>query len=38
VAGELEAQLKARQAYEQTAEVATSSYGAWFWELRFPKG
>ena len=38
VAGELEAQLKARQVYEQTAGVATTSYGAAFWELRFPKG
>jgi hypothetical protein len=38
VAAELEAQLKARQVYEQTAGVATTSCGASFWELRFPKG
>jgi hypothetical protein len=38
VVGELEAQLKARQVYEQSAGVATTSYGASFWEMRFPKG
>ena len=38
VAGELEAQLKARQVYEQSAGLATTSQGASFWELRFPKG
>lgn len=37
-AGELEAQLKARQVYEQAAGLATTSIGASFWELRFPKG
>lgn len=38
VAAELEAQLKARQVYEQAAGLATSTTGASFWELRFPKG
>jgi len=38
VAAELEAQLKARQVYEQSAGLATTTYGAAFWELRFPKG
>ena len=38
VTAELEAQLKARQVYEQAAGLATSSIGASFWELRFPKG
>jgi hypothetical protein len=38
VTAELEAQLKARQVYEQAAGLATSSTGASFWELRFPKG
>jgi hypothetical protein len=38
VASELEAQLKARQVYEQATGVAGISYGASFWELRFPKG
>ena len=38
VTSELEAQLKARQVYEQNAGVATTSYGSAFWELRFPKG
>lgn len=38
VASELEAQLKARQLYEQSTGVATTSYGASFWELRFPRG
>jgi hypothetical protein len=35
---ELEAQLKARQVYEQTNGQAVWSLGAAFWELRFPKG
>ena len=38
VTAELEAQLKARQVYEQAAGLATTSLGAAFWELRFPKG
>jgi hypothetical protein len=38
VAAELEAQLKPRQVYEQSAGVATTSYGASFWELRFSRG
>lgn len=38
VTAELEAQLKARQVYEQAAGLATTSIGASFWELRFPKG
>ena len=37
VTAELEAQLKARQVYEQAAGLATTSIGASFWELRFPK-
>jgi hypothetical protein len=35
---ELEAQLKAQQVYEQSSGQASSSHGAPFWELRFPKG
>lgn len=38
VTAELEAQLKARQVYEQAAGLATNSIGPSFWELRFPKG
>ncbi len=35
VCGELEAQLKARQTYEQATGDAHWSYGASFWEVRF---
>lgn len=34
---ELEAQLKARQVYEQGSGQASSSYGSAFWELRIAK-
>jgi hypothetical protein len=37
IASELEAQLKARQTYEQATGEARCSYGAAFWELRFAR-
>ena len=37
IASELEAQLKARQTYEQATGEARYSYGAAFWELRFAR-
>ena len=37
VSAELEAQLKARHVYEQAIGLASSTTGASFWELRFPK-
>ena len=37
IAAELEAQLKARQTYEQTTGEARCTYGAGFWELRFSR-
>lgn len=37
VCSELEAQLKARQTYEQATGDAHWSYGAAFWEVRFAR-